>query len=359
MPDAFFPRYVSAMSHRITVMPAGREFTVEPGQNILDAALAAGVSLPYSCKAGACSTCKARIVEGTIAQGPHQTDCLSAEEQAQGYALLCCATAESDLTIQARVVEGVEGITIRKIPVRVASLERVIDDVMIVTLQLPASQRIEFRAGQYLEFVLKGGERRSYSMASAPHVEGRIELHIRHMPGGLFTDQVFGVKEPALKVRDILRCELPMGSFFLREGSDKPIIFLASGTGFAPVKAMVEHMVHAGIRRPVRFYWGGRRPRDLYMDALAREWAASLPDFEYIPVVSDALAEDHWQGRTGWVHRAVMEDLPSLAGFQVYACGAPAMVAAARHDFIEHCQLPEDEFYADAFTSLADTANLA
>ncbi len=343
------------MKYRITVMPAGKEFVAEPEQTILDAALAAGITLPYSCKAGACSTCKGRVLAGDIAQGPHQEGSLSAEEEEQGYALFCCATARSDLTIQARIVEGIEGITIRKMPVRVREMERVIDDVMVITLQLPASQKVEFRAGQYLEIILKSGERRSYSMANAPHVEGVLEIHVRHMPGGVFTDQVFGAVEPTLKVRDILRCELPMVSFFLREDSDKPIVLLASGTGFAPVKSMVEHMRHTGLRRPVRFYWGGRRPRDLYMDALAREWADSITDFEYIPVVSDALPEDNWQGRTGLVHRAVMDDLPSLADYQVYACGSPAMVAAAHQDFIALRELPEEEFFADAFTSQADS----
>lgn len=346
------------MSHRVTVLPSGREFVTNPGQTVLEAALAAGVMLPYSCKSGACSTCKAKVVSGAINQGPHQEGSLTRDEAARGYGLMCCATAESDLTIQARLVEGIDGIAIRKIPVRVQNLQRVIDDVMVITLQLPAKQQVEFRAGQFLEFVLKSGERRSYSMASAPHIAGTVEIHVRHMPGGLFTDQVFGITEPALKVRDILRCELPLGSFFLREDSTKPILLVASGTGFAPVKSMVEHMLHAGIQRPVSLYWGGRRPRDLYMDDLAREWANAIANFRYIPVVSDALPDDNWQGRTGFVHRAVMDDIASLADYQVYACGAPAMVNAARDDFIAQRHLPEDEFYADAFTSQADTVDI-
>ena len=344
------------MSHRITVQPAGRQFFAAPGQTLLDAALAAGVMLPYSCKSGACSSCKGRVVSGDIHQGPHQPGTLTADEARAGYALFCCATPLSDVTLEARVVQGIDGIEVRKIPVRVQAITRLAADVIGLTLQLPANQSIRFHAGQYLEFVMRNGLRRSYSMATAPHQTGSVELHIRHMPGGAFTDALFGVTQPAIQVRDILRCEMPLGSFFLREDSDKPIVLLASGTGFAPVKAMVEHMQHAGIRRPVRLYWGGRRPADLYLATLAEQWARTLPDFVYVPVVSDALPEDAWPGRTGWVHQAVMADLPDLSAHQVYACGAPAMVAAARYDFTTRCQLPPDEFYADAFTSAADLA---
>lgn len=344
------------MSHKITVLPSGREFYAGPGQTILDAALAAGVTLPYSCRDGACSTCKGRVLNGSFVQGPHQAGVLDAQETEQGYALFCCATPQSDLTVEARVVQGLDGIEIRKMPVRLKSLESAAPDVMILTLQLPANQHFDYNAGQYLDFMFPDGSRRSYSMASAPGA-ATLELHVRHMPGGFFTDRVFGVAEPTLKVRDILRCEAPLGSFFLREDSDKPIVLLASGTGFAPIKAMMEHMIRRDVRRPVRFYWGGRRPRDLYAHQLALGWRRELSDFEYIPVVSDALPEDGWSGRTGLVHRAVMADLPVLAGHQVYACGTPAMVDSARADFTRVCGLPEAEFHADAFTSQADSAN--
>src|SRR5690625_2928993 len=192
-------------------------------------------------------------------------------------------------------------------------------------------------------------------MATPPQPDNIVELHIRHMPGGLFTDQVFGVQQPALKVRQVLRVELPLGSFFLREESDKPIVFLASGTGFAPIKAMVEHMIERQmIHRPIRFYWGGRRPQDLYAAQIAKQWEQSVHDFQFIPVVSDALPEDEWQGRTGLVHHAVLEDFDSLAGYEVYACGHPQMVEGARRDFTRERQLEEEAYFSDAFTSEAD-----
>lgn len=342
------------MSHRITVLPSGRQFFATPGQTILEAALGAGVTLPYSCKNGACSSCKGKVLDGEFEQGPHQAGSLLASEAQAGYALFCCATPQSDLTIEARVVQGMDGIEIRKLPVRIQELERLADDVMRVRLQLPGNQRFVFNAGQYIEFLLKDGRRRSYSIANAPQVEGFLELHIRHMPGGVFTDQVFGAGEGQLKVRDILRCEGPLGSFFLREDSEAPIIFVASGTGFAPVKAIIEHMRACGMSRPVSLYWGGRRPHDLYLHDLASGWARDWPGFTYVPVISDALPQDGWRGRSGFVHQAVMQDFPDLSGHQVYACGTPAMVDAAQRDFVALRHLPAQEFHADAFTSEAD-----
>jgi CDP-4-dehydro-6-deoxyglucose reductase len=223
---------------------------------------------------------------------------------------------------------------------------------MALYLKLPANERLQFLPGQYLEFLLRDGSRRSFSMANAPHDDALVELHVRHVPGGQFTDHVFG----KMKERDILRFEGPHGTFFLREDSDKPIVFVASGTGFAPIKSILQSAFAKGIDRPMVLYWGGRRPKDLYMNALADGWAAAHANFRYVPVISDALPEDGWRGRTGFVHRAVMADLPDLSGYQVYACGVPVMVDSARKDFVEQCGLPEDEFYADSFTTQADLA---
>ncbi len=343
------------MSFKVTVLPSRHEFTVEDGQSVLDAALAAGIVLPYSCRNGACSTCKGRVVEGDYDAGKGTSQIVPEEEREQGYTLFCQAKPLSDLVIEAQEVRMASDIQIRKMPSRVVGLEKAAEDVMVVTLQLPTSEPFRYYPGQYLDFILKDGRHRSYSMATPPNDANQVELHIRHTPGGAFTDHVFGAGATQMKLREILRVEAPLGSFFLRDSS-KPAVLLASGTGFAPIKAIVEHMLASGDTRPVRLYWGGRRPRDLYMDSLVREWQQKLPDFRYIPVVSDALAEDGWQGRSGFVHLAVMEDIPDLSGHQVYACGAPIMVDNARRDFTETCGLPEEEFYADAFTTAADAA---
>lgn len=341
------------MTFQVTVTPSGRQFSCDADETVLSAALRAGVILPYGCKNGACGSCKGKVTDGTVVHGNHQQRALTEDEAAQGMSLFCCAKPQSDLTIEARELVANDEYPVKKMPTRIAKLEKLSDDVMLLALQLPANEKLNYRAGQYIEFLLRDGKRRSYSMANAPHDAEHITLHIRHMPGGLFTDQVFST----LKERDILRFEGPQGTFYLREDSDKPIILLASGTGFAPIKALVEQLIHTKSTRPVALYWGGRRPADLYMDKLCQEWAAQLPGFRYVPVISDAQAEDQWQGRSGFVHQAVMADHADLSGYQVYACGAPVMVDSAKRDFVAQCQLPADEFYADSFTSEADLAN--
>jgi CDP-4-dehydro-6-deoxyglucose reductase len=339
------------MTFQVTVNPSGHQFVCEDDETILAAALRANVGLPHGCKNGACGACKGKIVTGQTVMGKHQAKTLTPEEAAQGYALFCCARPLSDVTIEAREV-AVGEFPSKKLPTRISKIEKLSHDVMLVCLQLPATEKFAFRAGQYIEFLLRDGKRRSYSMANAPHSSDQISLHIRHMPGGVFTDQVF----TTLKERDILRIEGPQGTFFLREDSDKPIILLASGTGFAPIKAVLEHAFEQQLERPMTLYWGGRRPADLYMHQLCLDWAATHSNFKYVPVVSDATAEDDWHGRSGFVHRAVLDDFSDLSGSQVYACGAPIVVDSAKRDFVALANLPADEFYADSFISEADLA---
>jgi len=339
------------MSFTITLLPADRSFSVERDEPILAAAIRQGIGLPYGCRDGACGSCKSRLVQGRVIHGAHQAKALSAAEEDAGFILTCCAAPQSDCAVEARSVPGVGEFPVLKIPCRVMQIERPAPDVAVLRLQLPANMNFQYRAGQYVEFLLQGGQRRSYSMASAPHrlsSPPSIELHLRHMPGGVFTDHVFG----KMKDKEILRLEGPFGSFFLREESVKPMVLLASGTGLAPIKAIIEHLQHKAATRPAVLYWGCRRESDLYLDSWCRQAASELPWLRYVPVLSEADAG--WTGRTGLVHHAVMADLPDLSGHQVYACGAPVMVTAAERDFTIRCQLPADEFFADAFTSAAD-----
>ena len=342
------------MTYTITVQPSGRSFEAEPAETMLAAGIRQGIGLPYGCKDGACGSCKCKKISGTVTHGPHQDKALSAQEEADGYVLTCCGTATSDVVLESRQVTHAGAFPIKKMPARVATLEKLSPDVVRLKLQLPANDIIQYHAGQYVEFILRDGARRSYSMANAPHtlIESgapMVDLHIRHMPGGKFTDHVFG----AMKEKEILRIEGPYGSFHLQE-SPKPIVLLASGTGFAPIKAIIEHMQFMGITRDAVLYWGGRRPQDLYMDEWVKARCAEMPHLKYVPVVSDALPEDGWSGRTGFVHLAVLQDFADLSGHQVYACGAPIVVDSARKDFVEKAGLPEHEFFADAFTSEAD-----
>jgi len=343
------------MSFQITVQPSGRHFSADSTETLLAAGIRQGIGLPYGCKDGACGSCKCKKLEGTVVHGAHQSKALSDEEEAQGLILTCCATAQSDVVLESRQVTEAGAFPIKKMPVRVASLAKKSDDVMVMELQLPANDVMKFHAGQYIEFMLRDGSRRSYSMANAPHTleaaAPKVQLHIRHMPGGKFTDPVFST----MKEKDILRAEGPYGSFFLREDSDKPMVLLASGTGFAPIKALIEHMQHRGITRPATLYWGGRRPADLYMSDWVQAQLALMPQLRYVPVVSNATSEDAWTGRTGFVHQAVLQDHPDLSRYQVYACGAPIVVDSARRDYVM-AGLPEAEFFADSFTSEADKA---
>jgi CDP-4-dehydro-6-deoxyglucose reductase len=341
------------MPFSVTVQPSGKIFSVERDEPILQAAIRQGVGLPYGCKDGACGSCKCRMLEGRVIHGAHQQKALNAEEEGAGFILTCQAAPQTDIVLEARTVPGAGEYPVRKLPCRVLSIDRPAPDVAILKLQLPANDPFLYRAGQYVEFILRDGSRRSYSMATAPLPAGdkpAIELHLRHLPGGKFTDHVFG----AMKEKDILRVEGPFGSFFLREDTDKPMVLLASGTGFAPIKAIIEHMIRKASQRKAVLYWGCRSKVDLYMHAWAEEATARLPTLRYVPVLSEPEPEDTWAGRTGLVHQAVMHDLPNLMEHQVYACGAPIMVESAQRDFIARCGLPDDEFYADSFTSEAD-----
>ncbi len=335
---------------QVTVQPSGRAFAVNAQEAILPAAIRQGIGMPYGCKDGACGSCKCRKLEGVVVHGPHQSKALSEEEEAAGYILTCCGVPQTDVVLESRQVTDESAFPIRKMPSRVISLEKKSHDVMVVKLQLPANDTMRYHAGQYVEFILRDGARRSYSMANAPHNGPAVELHIRHMPGGKFTDHVF----TAMKEKEILRVEGPYGSFYLREDSDKPMILLASGTGFAPIKAVIEQMQFKGIERDAILYWGGRRPGDLYLDDWVQARLAEMPRLRYVPVISNALPEDNWTGRTGFVHKAVMEDFPDLSGHQVYACGAPIVVDSARAEYESVAKLSAEDFFADSFTTEAD-----
>ena len=336
------------MSYQVTVQPSGRQFAVEANETLLDAALRQGLTMPYGCKDGACGACKGKVLCGVVELGKAAAHALSDDEKAAGLTLYCCATAKGDLEIECKQVASASQIPVKTLPARIEKLEKLAPDVVDMHLRLPASERFQFLAGQYIDILLKDGRKRSFSLANGPEEGNLLQLHIRHVPGGVFTDQVFST----MKVKDILRFNGPHGGFYLREDSTRPVILLAGGTGFAPIKAIIEHALAKGIARPMTLYWGARRSEDLYLRALAESWARQHADFRFIPVLSET--ETGWQGRTGLAHRAVMQDIADLSGYQAYVCGSPAMIAAARHDLVEHGGLPAEEFLSDAFTFAAD-----
>ncbi|WP_371324210.1 CDP-6-deoxy-delta-3,4-glucoseen reductase [Dechloromonas sp. ZY10] len=337
------------MSYQVTVQPSGRQFTVEAEETLLDAALRQGLTLPYGCKDGACGACRGKVLCGEVDHGKAQPHALSDADKAAGTTLFCCATARSDLSIECKQVGAARDIPVKTLPARIEQLNRLAADVIELKLRLPANERLQFWAGQYVDILLKDGRKRSFSLANAPHDDALLQLHIRHVPGGAFTDPLFST----MKVKDILRLNGPHGSFYLREESTKPAILLAGGTGFAPIKAIVEHALAENCQRPLYIYWGARARADLYLPELPASWATAHAHVSYVPVLSEPAAGDAWDGRTGFVHRAVLADFADLSGFQVYACGAPVMIDAARQDFVA-AGLPEEEFFADSFTFAAN-----
>lgn len=339
------------MSYQIIIQPSGHKLIAESGETILEAALREGFTLSYGCRNGSCGICKGRILQGAVDFGHYSEEALTEEEKQSGLALFCCALPLTDLIIECQEISATKGIPVKTLPCRVHKLELVAPDVMIVYLKLPANQRLQFLAGQYIDILLEEGKRRSFSLANSPHDDEFLQLHVRNYPGGAFTEHVFN----HMKVKDILRFTGPLGSFFLRETpeDDTAVIFLASGTGFAPIKSIIEHAFHQennrSHKRKMTLYWGARTKADLYLAELAASWQRH-ENFSFIPVLSEPLSTDHWTGRTGLVHEAVMHDFQSLEKHQVYACGVPAMVKSAYHDFTNYRHLPKDAFFSDVFT---------
>lgn len=337
------------MSFQVTLQPSGHQFSNEANETVLEAALKHGYTLPYSCRDGVCGACKGEVLSGQVDHGKHAAHALSDAEKEAGMTLFCCAKPLSDVSVACREVATAKEIQIKTMPCRVQSMEKVADDVMVLKLKLPASERLQFMAGQYIDILQKEQKPRSFSLANAPHNDEFLELHVRNIAGGAFTHHVF----EEMKERDILRIKGPLGTFFLREDSTRPIIMVASGTGFAPIKAIMEHALYVGINRPIHFYWGARKLADLYLLDLAKQWEAL--GIRFTPVLSEPLPEDAWQGRIGFVHQAVLEDYADMSQYDVYACGAPVVVEAAHRDFTTLRGLPNEAFFSDAFTFVAKT----
>ncbi|MES2208117.1 MAG: CDP-6-deoxy-delta-3,4-glucoseen reductase [Pseudomonadota bacterium] len=342
---------------QITLSVTNHSFHCDTQHTILEAALAANLVLPHSCRNGKCGSCKSKILEGTVDYGDHQPETLTEEEKLQGYALLCRAKPTCDeVVIQiTQPIQSASDKPIRKLAAIVDALEKPASDVAIVHLKLPNNQKLDFWPGQYIDILLKDGHRRSFSLANTPKKGDKLELHIRHIAGGLFTDPLF----TTFKGKEILRFEGPLGTFKFNENSDKPIICIAGGTGFAPLQSMIEDSIDNGWTRPIIFYWGARTRKDLYKQDIPSLWEQTHSHIMFVPVLSDPQPEDNWAGKTGFVHEAVLQDFKSLSNFEVYACGSPQMVAAARRDFIAQAELSSDAFFADAFELAAPAENTA
>jgi len=332
------------MPYTVTIQSSGHRFTVEESESVLDAALRQGIMLPYGCRNGTCGSCMGTVASGSVDYPDGPPPALGSRDQANRKALFCQARPASDLDIIVREVDAARDIEVKTFPCRAEKLEYLAHDVIRVYLRLPSSDRMQFLAGQYIDVLIQGHEARAFSIANAPHDDALIELHIRFVAGGLFTEQVFH----SMKEKAMWRIRGPLGTFFMREDSSRPAVLIGGGTGFAPIKGMLEHAFKSGLDKPLHLFWGVRAVRDLYLDALPRQWLQEQPDFRYTPVLSDPQAGDEWKGATGFVTDAVVQAYPDLSGHDVYMSGPPVMVHSGHDLFMQH-GLNESRFFSDAF----------
>ncbi|WP_198262461.1 CDP-6-deoxy-delta-3,4-glucoseen reductase [sulfur-oxidizing endosymbiont of Gigantopelta aegis] len=334
------------MRHQVQIQPSEHKFYVEKNETILNAALRQGINLRYGCRNGACGACKGKLLSGDISYDKDPM-ALSDDDKAENLVLFCAALVDSSLVIEVDEVELDSAIEIKTLPCRIHDMHLLADDVMQIFIKLPASERLQFLPGQYIDILLEDGRHRSFSIANAPHNDEFLELHVRQVEKGLFTGKVFS----SMKNKDLLRIEGPHGSFFFHEDSNRDILLMAGGTGFAPIKGIVEHLIEEQVTRPVHLYWGVRTEADLYMGDLAEQWVKDFPNIHFVPVLSDA--GDTWSGRTGYVHDAVLSDFDDLAMFDIYTCGPPAMIKAAETAFLAK-GMHKKQFFYDSFDFASD-----
>jgi CDP-4-dehydro-6-deoxyglucose reductase len=333
------------MTDKVKLVNDSRSFNTQTGENILSAGLRQGIVIPHNCRNGFCGSCMGLLHSGQVEyEGDEKPRALTEDQEKAGYVLCCQAHTKDDIELEVETIDAVADIEIKTLPCRVNRLEKMADDVMLVELKLPPHEKFIFHAGQYLDFLLRDGRRRSFSMANPPSSDGVIELHIREVPGGFFTGQVFN----EMKEKDMLRIQGPFGTFLLRDDSSRPVIMIAGGTGFAPLKSMLEGVRAQGCDRPIHLYWGARAARDLYFDKQLKQWIEELDCLTYTPVLSEPHASDKWTGAKGWVHEKVMEDFPDLQGVDVYASGPPPMVNAIQKSF-PLVGLQQGHLYFDSF----------
>lgn len=334
------------MTYQISITNEDIVFTCDADETVLDAAERAGYSIPYSCRKGVCSSCEGGITSGTAAVRGQGT----CSGQIDGV-FLCQARPKTDLEIAPKSIKKIEPVVRKTFEAKIRKIAQPTPDVSVIHLRFPTGNRSVFQAGQYLSVEMPDGDSRNYSMANPPHKNDGTELHIRHVQGGKFSETVLAKLEKG----SILTIELPFGTFTLNSESKTKAILIATGTGFAPIKSIIEDQIKQSGTRALHLYWGANTETDIYMQALPQKWADKYDWFSFTPVLSNPA--DNWQGRTGFVHKAIQEDYTDMSNLEVYACGAPMMINAAKKDFCADSNLKEDAFYSDAFVPSGDLIN--
>jgi NAD(P)H-flavin reductase/ferredoxin len=334
------------MNYDITIAGSDMDVSIpcESEETVLEAVERAGFAIPYSCLKGVCSTC-----EGTLIAGEVETVGRGLIRGLNEAVRFCCTKPRSNLEIRPQKILKNVVPDRKKLSVSVFRMTSLAEDVTRLELRLPMGKRCKFRAGQYLRIYLEDGVSRSYSMANPPQKNNLLELHIRHFPGGYFSEVILAQLESKAQ----LSIELPYGQFMLNESSDNPVILIASGTGFAPIKSMIEDQLARGGTRRMALYWGARSREDLYLAELVKAWLARAPWLTFTPVLSRP--DGSWEGREGWVQHAVLADHPDLSGWEVYACGNPQMISESKTMFSNEAGLNADNFYCDPFVETGNT----
>lgn len=335
------------MPFLVTLADENVTFTCEENQSVLDAALEKGITISYGCRNGLCGSCMGELQQGQLEYPEGPPGGISEEEVNQGKALFCKAVPLGDITIKVNVLKPQVDIEVKTLPARVNEIQHLTDDVIKLILQLPAVETFNFKAGQWVYFVLKDGRKRAFSIANAQNEKNQLELQIRHAIGGVFTDFVFENLTTGL----LLRIEGPHGTFYFQQ-DDRPILLVAGGTGFAPIKGIFEEMSQQELKQPVHLFWGSRAKKDLYQEDLVQQWVRQY-GINYTPVLSEPDERDNWQGESGFVHQAVIKAYPDLSQFALYMAGPPQMIDSCKDTFIK-AGLEDNRLYYDSFDYSSD-----
>lgn len=331
------------MNYKIHIKPSGHTFAVKPGETVLAAALRQNYHFPHSCRNGMCGACKGQLIDGKVEYGDKAIYALTEKERESGLALFCSAKPLSDLIVYIEGVDGPEPVSVQTLTCLVSNYKQLTPTTWQIFLQ-PQEAKPQYQAGQYLEILHRDGSPKPFSIANAPNEQGSIELHVRHTPKNQYTAELIA----EIQQQRPLRIKLPFGHCIYPKEPNVKTILLAGGTGFAPMKAILEVALNTELTQPIYLYWGARTLPELYWHEQLLAWAKQYPLFQYHPVLSDVTPSTDWQGKTGLVHEVVVADHPDLSEFQVYASGPPEMVYAALRLFQAH-GLPKTYMYSDIF----------